>query len=285
MRPPKVRYIVRRRAGPFGFSSATGAWNAMPSWDPDIYERYKAYRDRPALDLLLQIPGDLNPGVVWDLGCGTGEQAALLARRHPAAQVFGLDSSQDMLAAARRRAEPVTWVQGDIGGFSSDRPVDLIFTNAALQWVGEHQRLFPRLAGQLAPGGVLACQMPLSFHEAWHLALRDLAEAPEWSSRLAQVRGTNPVAGAADYFDWLSPVCGAVDIWSTTYLHVLEGEDPVVDWMRGTGLRPYLDALPDPAEQAAFLDAYRARLAKAFPPRADGLTLFPFPRIFIVARR
>lgn len=257
----------------------------MPSWDPDQYERYKAYRDRPALDLLLQIPTDLAPKTIWDLGCGPGEQAALLARRHPAAQVFGLDSSSEMLAVARRRAEPVTWVQADIDRFAPDRPADLIFTNAALQWVGGHAALFPRLASHLAPGGVFACQMPLSFHEAWHLVLRDIAAEPAWSAKLAGVRGTTPVAGASDYFDWLSPICGEIDIWSTTYLHVLEGDDPVVEWMRGTGLRPYLDALPDPVEQAAFLDAYRARLAEFFPPRADGLTLFPFPRLFIVARR
>ena len=99
------------------------------------------------------------------------------------------------------------------------------------------------------------------------------------------MRGSTPVAGASDYFDWLSPICGEIDIWSTTYLHVLEGDDPVVEWMRGTGLRPYLDALSDSLEQAAFLDAYRARLAEILPSRADGLTLFPFPRLFIVARR
>lgn len=257
----------------------------MPSWDPDVYERYKAYRDRPALDLLLQIPGDVKPRVIWDLGCGTGEQAALLARRHAGAQVFGLDSSPDMLAAARRRAEPVTWIQGDIKAFAPDQPADLIFTNAALQWAEDHARLFPHLARQLTPGGVLACQMPLSFHQPWHVVLRELAATPDWQPRLGAIRGVIPVGTASDYFDWLSADCGEIDIWTTSYLHVLEGEDPVVDWMRGTSLRPYLDALPDPGEQAAFLGAYRARIAEVLPARADGLTLFPFPRIFIIARR
>ncbi len=257
----------------------------MPSWDPDVYERYKAYRDRPALDLLLQIPGDLEPRTIWDLGCGPGEQAALLARRHPGAKVYGLDSSPQMLEVARRRGEPVEWVQGDIDEFAPDQPADLIFTNAALQWVGGHDLLFPRLASCLAGEGVFACQMPMSFHEPWHVVLRELAETAAWKPRLGAVRSSTPVAPASAYFDWLSPVCGEIDIWSTTYLHVLEGDDPVVEWMSGTGLRPYLDALPEPGERAVFLDAYRQRVDEILPARADGLTLFPFPRLFIVARR
>ena len=257
----------------------------MPTWDPELYERYKSYRDRPALDLLLQIPADLAPRQIWDLGCGPGEQAALLALRHPKAQVYGLDSSPEMLTIARNRQERVDWVLGDLNGFEPDAPADLIYTNAALQWAPDHARLFPRLASFLAVDGVFACQMPMSFHESWHRVLRELAEEPAWKARLGDVRGATPVAAAADYFDWLSPICGEVDIWSTTYLHVLEGEDPVVEWMRGTGLRPYLDALPDPDEQAVFLQAYRQRVNAVVPARNDGLTLFPFPRLFIIARR
>jgi trans-aconitate 2-methyltransferase len=257
----------------------------MPTWDPELYERYKIYRDRPALDLLLQIPGDLAPRQIWDLGCGPGEQAALLALRHPEAEVHGLDSSPDMLEVARKRQERVDWVVGDLNSFAPQSPAYLIYTNAALQWAPDHERLFPRLANSLAPAGVFACQMPMTFHEPWHQVLRELAEEPAWKPRLGKVRGATPVAPAAAYFDWLSPICGEVDIWSTTYLHVLEGEDPVVEWMRGTGLRPYLDALPDAAEQAVFLEAYRQRVNTVVPTRSDGLTLFPFPRLFIIARR
>src|SRR5262245_5274758 len=144
----------------------------MPSWDPETYERYKAYRDRPALDLMVQVPADLAPREIWDLGCGTGEHAAVLAARHPQARVFGLDSSPEMLAAARRRSGRVEWVLGDAGAFAPEVAPDLIFTNAALQWVGGHAALFPRLAGRLARGGVLACQMPQSWDSAWHIALR-----------------------------------------------------------------------------------------------------------------
>jgi trans-aconitate 2-methyltransferase len=257
----------------------------MTSWDPAIYERYKTYRDRPALDLLLQIPGDLAPRRIWDLGCGTGEHAAVLAARHPAAQVSGLDSSPDMLAVARRRPAQVDWVLADVAGFAPEAPAELIFTNAALQWVPDHAALFPRLAATLAEGGVLACQMPQTWPSSWHVALRETAAEPAWAGRLATIRGVRPVAEPEAYYDWLAPICASVDIWSTTYLHVLEGEDPVVEWMMGTGLRPYLDALPEPEARAQFLDAYRRRLASVIPARSDGVTLFPFPRLFILARR
>jgi trans-aconitate 2-methyltransferase len=247
----------------------------MPSWDPSVYERYKIYRDRPALDLLLQIPADLEPR----------EHAAVLAARHPAARVRGLDSSPDMLDVARRRESRVQWMLGDAADFAPETPPDLIFTNAALHWLDDHARLFPRLANSLAEGGVLACQMPLSRTSDWRRVLRETAADPRWADRLRDLSGVQPVAGAEDYYGWLSPVCASVDIWSTTYLHVLEGEDPVVDWMMGAGLRPYLDALDDPKTRAAFLDAYRDRVAEVVPMRPDGTTLLPFPRLFILAKR
>ena len=257
----------------------------MPSWDPDIYERFKTYRDRPALDLLLQTPTDLQPRDIWDLGCGTGEHAAALAGRHPGARVHGLDSSPDMLARARKRPAAVDWVLGDIGDFAPVGAADLIFTNAALQWVDDHADLLPRLTSFLSEGGVFACQMPAAHSAAWHAAIRDLAGEPAWVARLGAIRGSLPLAQPEQYYDWLAPTCREIDIWTTTYLHVLEGEDPVVEWVRGTALRPYLDALEDPGERSAFLDAYRARVRAILPPRADGTTLLAFPRLFIVARR
>jgi trans-aconitate 2-methyltransferase len=255
------------------------------TWDPVLYERYKLYRERPALDLLLQIPRDLDPHEIWDLGCGTGEHAALLAARHQGAVVHGLDSSPEMLAEARRRRSTVDWVLGDIAGFQPPTPPDLIFTNAALQWVADPQALFPRLVQTLAPGGVFACQIPVNDGQVRHRVLRETADEGPWAARLAQVHSINPSFQPDEYYRWLAPLSASVDIWTTTYLHVLEGEDPVVEWMSGTGMRPFLQALTDPAERTAFVAAYSARVAQLFPRQADGTVLFPFPRLFIVARR
>ncbi len=256
----------------------------MPSWDPDVYERYKTYRDRPALDLMVQIPPrDFNE--IWDLGCGTGEHAALLAARHPEARVHGLDSSPDMLAAARRRAGAVDWVLGGVEAWTPEVAPDLLFSNAALQWLPDHGALFPRLAASLARGGVFACQMPMAFETQHHRILRETAEAGPWAALTASARLIRPTPSMDDYYGWLAPLCGEIDLWTATYLHALEGDDPVVEWMRGTALRPYLDVLTDPVLREAFLDAFRARIAAAFPPREDGVTLFPFPRLFMVATR
>lgn len=255
----------------------------MPSWDPALYERYKRYRDRPALDLMLQMPrgGDLKE--IWDLGCGTGEHAALLARRHPEAKVHGLDSSPQMIAECRKRSEAVDWVLGDLNSF--DAPADLIFTNAALQWAPDHGTLFPRLLNLLTPGGVFACQMPLAYESVHHGILRRTAATGPWAELLKNADAIRQMPTAADYHGWLAPLADSVDIWSTKYLHVLEGDDAVVDWMSGTALRPYFDVLGETPLKAAFLDAFRAEIAKQFPMQPDGTTLFPFERLFIVAQR
>ncbi len=257
----------------------------MPSWDPAIYDRYKAWRDRPALDLMVQIP-DRRYREIWDLGCGTGEHAALLALRHPMARVHGLDSSPDMLREAKNRQTDVEWVLSGVETFAPATAPDLIFTNAALQWLPDHATLIPHLAGLLAPGGVFACQMPMAYETEHHRILRETAGAGPWAHLTAHARRINPTPSLDAYFDGLSGVCGEVDLWTTTYLHPLEGDDPVVDWMRGTALRPYLDVLAGhEAMLEAFLDAFRARIGEAFPPRPDGITLFPFPRLCMVATR
>ena len=257
----------------------------MPAWDPDVYTLYRAYRERPALDLLTALPRDLAPREIWDLGCGLGEQAALLAARHPDATVHGLDSSPEMLERAKGLGASVDWILGDIAGFSPQRPVDLLFTNAALHWVDDHAALFPRLAQALAPRGVLACQMPVVADLAWRKSLGEVVAAGPWAARLALIDGVSPTQDERSYYDWLTPLCPEIDIWTTTYLHALHGQDPIVDWTMGTTLRPFLEALETDAQRAAFLEAWRERLALDYPRRTDGVTLFPFSRIFIIARR
>ncbi|HJV40732.1 methyltransferase domain-containing protein [Caulobacter sp.] len=256
----------------------------MASWDPDIYVLYRRYRERPAFDLLAALPEDLDPREIWDLGCGPGEQAAFLAARYPQARVRGLDSSPEMLSRARALPARVEWVQGDIEGFAPETPADLLFSNAALHWLDDHETLIPRLAGMLAPGGVLAVQIPVVEDLGWRASLTEIAETGPWAERLRGVVGVRAANAPEDYYAWLAPLCPEMDIWTTTYLHALRGEDPIVEWTMGTSLRPYLDALPDD-EKTPFLDAWRRRLAQDHPRRADGVTLFPFKRLFIVARR
>lgn len=255
-------------------------------WDPDQYARFEAERDRAALDLMLRLPDDLHPHDIWDLGCGPGQHAALLRRRHVDASVHGLDSSAAMLDRARALDPVVDWRQGDIAAWAPDRPSDLIFANASLHWIPDHAALFPRLASALAPGGVLAVQMPLGYATRHHALLREVAVRGAWADALAGVERMAPLLDPADYYALLARVCDPVDVWSTTYLHALTGEDAVLEWMRGTALRPYLTALADDLSlSTAFEDALGDALSRAFPMRPDGVTLLPFPRLFLVARR
>lgn len=253
----------------------------MPSWDPALYLRFDDHRYRPSLDLVGRLDGE-DPRRVWDLGCGTGDLTALLARRWPGAHVTGLDSSAAMLEQARRHDGP-DWILGDAATWDPGEPVDLIFSTAALHWVGDHERLFPRLLSFLSPGGVLAVQMPRNFDQPSHTLLHEVAGESRWAERLAHLITPPPVAEPSWYHDLLRPLTGSLDIWETVYLQALTGEDPVATWTRGTAARPYLDAL-DPTEGEAFFAEYAARIRIAYPASPDGVTLFPFRRLFVVAR-
>ena len=253
------------------------------TWQPERYLAFADQRTRPALDLLARVPL-AHPARVADLGCGPGNSTALLAQRWPEAAVIGVDSSPEMLAQARVSGVRATWIDADIGGWTPDRPLDLIYANAALQWLGEHAVLLPRLLGRLRADGVLAVQMPRNFEEPSHALLRETARSGPWADRLTGTLERPPVAAPAWYHDLLAPHAAALDIWETEYLHVLAGDDPVLSWTRGTALRPIMQVL-DAAQFAAFETAYAARLRAAYPRRIDGCTLFPFRRLFIVARR
>lgn len=256
------------------------------TWDPRQYSRFEAERDRAALDLLLRLPPDLDPGEIWDLGCGAGQHAALLKRRHPQARVHGLDSSEAMLDRARTLDADVDWRCDDIARWAPEAPVDLILANASLHWLPDHADLLRRLTAALAPGGVLAVQMPMAHETVHHVLLRAVAAEGPWASRLEEVTGIAPLLTPGACYGLLAEVCEPVDIWATTYLHALSGPDAVLEWMKGTALRPYLTMLEaEPPMRAAFLAALGARLDAVFPRRADGVTLLPFPRLFLVARR
>jgi trans-aconitate 2-methyltransferase len=252
------------------------------AWNPDQYLRYADARLRPAADLLMRVPLD-QPAQVFDLGCGAGNATRLLAGRWPAAHLTGVDDSPSMLAKAREAWPQAQWVQGDVGRWESPVPADLIYSNAALHWLPDHAQLLPRLMRMLKPGGVMALQMPRNFAAPSHTAIAKTVRSGPWNARLQHLLGPAPVAEPAAYFDMLQAHAAELDIWETEYLHVLEGRDPVKEWTKGTWLRRFLDAL-DAAEAARFEADYADRVRGAYPPRADGRTLFPFRRLFIVAR-
>ena len=260
---------------------------AATRWDPGQYQKFSDHRLRPALELLDRVPLR-SPRVIYDLGCGTGEVTRVIAERWPAARVYGLDSSAQMLQKAGSEPSGVRWIEGDVRTWRPDESPDLIYSNAALQWVGEHEQLFPRLFGLLGVGGCLAVQMPLSWDAPSHRLMRETLEnggpsgTPLGTPELARAVGRKWVADAAEYYDLLADLATSLDVWETEYLQVLEGEDPVLEWVKGTGLRPILNGLAD-AEREPFLAEYRRRLHAAYPARADGRTLYPFRRLFIVA--
>jgi len=252
-------------------------------WDPAAYARFAELRRRPADDLLTRVPL-ARAGRIVDLGCGDGGLAPVLAARWPGAAIVGVDASPAMLSAARERAAPgaaaLTWVEADIADWTPDGPVDLIVSNAVLHMLDGHDRLLPRLMDQLVPGGVLAVQMPRNFDRPSHALMRAVAAEGPWAGRLA-VR-TEPVARPEATYGMLAPHAARLDVWETDYLHVLDGPDAVFRWVEGTTLVPVRTAL-DAASLDAFATAYRRRLAEAYPPGADGRTLYAFRRQFIVA--
>jgi len=254
----------------------------MP-WDPTLYSAFAQPRLRPALDLMARIDAE-HPRGVYDLGCGTGNVTRILAERWHDATVNGVDSSPEMLAAASATPSRIRWVQSDVAQWKPERPADVLFSNAALQWLDGHDVLFPHLFAQLAPGGVLAVQMPHNHYAASHAVMADTVEAGPWATRLRPLARRFPVHDPDFYYDALSPLAASLDIWETEYLHVLEGDNPVVKWTMGTALRPLLDAL-DGAERQEFLAEYSRRIADCYPPHADGKTLFPFRRLFLVAKK
>jgi trans-aconitate 2-methyltransferase len=254
----------------------------MPSWDPSQYLKFADHRLRPALDLLARVP-QADHRTIWDLGCGAGNVTALLRERWPAAQITGLDNSPDMLKQART-IRGIDWVEGDVGTWTAPRPADLVFSNAVLHWLDGHARLFPHLLQQVARGGVLAVQMPRNFRAPSHVLLHETAAQGPWASTLVPLLRPEPVAAPETYYDWLMPHATHLDIWETEYRHVLQGENAVLEWTKGTAVRPLLERI-DPAQRADFLASYAAKLRAAYPRRADGMTLFAFRRLFIVAVR
>ncbi len=260
-----------------------------PIWDANLYLKFADARLRPALDLMgrLDPANGARPGhAIYDLGCGAGNISRILAERFPAAPIVGIDSSEEMLAKARGQTADrrVTFTTGDLAHFKPGLPPSILYSNAAYQWVEGHIDMFPGLLKLLPSGGQLAIQMPRNHEAPSHALMRQAAQAGPWRDKLAKVGGIRSVFEPGRYYDVLKPLCSDLDVWESIYQQVLTGKDPVAQYTAGTGLRPYMAVL-DEAERTGFYDTYAKLLAEAYPMRSDGITLFPFRRLFIVARR
>jgi trans-aconitate 2-methyltransferase len=253
----------------------------MPSWKPDQYLKFAAERTQPCRDLAARVAIQ-NPRRVIDLGCGPGNSTEVLAARWPNSELTGLDSSADMIAKARGVHPEWRWCAGDIAEWTNgEDSFDVVFSNAAMQLVPDHPGVFPRLLTRVTPGGALAVQMPGNHDAEAHRLMRAVAtrfpateNVREWFTH-----------GIDFYYDSVAPLAARVDLWSTEYIHVMEGPEDVVEWYKGTGMRPFLDALPTDTERERFPAGYLAAIREAYPTRDDGRVLFPFRRLFIVAYR
>jgi trans-aconitate 2-methyltransferase len=253
-------------------------------WSARQYLKFEDERTRPPRDLLAQVPLEA-PHRVIDLGCGPGNSTELLIARWPQAEVIGLDSSPDMLRQARERLPGRTFVEADLARWIPPEGTDLLFANAVFQWVPKHPLVLRRLLQTLPPGGVLAVQMPDNTAEPALALMSEVAAKGPWAGTLAlaaAARDDLPTPG--DYYDFLKPLAAHLDVWHTIYNHVMAGPEGIVEWFKGSGLRPFLSALAD-EQRAAFVAEYTAAIARAYPARNDGKVLLRFPRLFIVAVR
>ena len=256
----------------------------MSDWSPQQYLKFAGERTRPASDLLAQVPLAA-PRLIFDLGCGPGNSTELLVERFPGAEIIGLDNSPAMLAKARQSCRRAAFAEADLRYWMPEASPDLLYSNATFQWVPDHLAVLERLAAALPPGGVLAVQMPDNLDEPSHRHMQQVAELGPWAPKLAGAAAARDLLPPPlTYYDRLKPLFQRLDIWHTIYNHPLAGPGGIVEWLKSTGLRPYLNPL-EPEEQKAFLAAYQARLAEAYPAAADGTVLLRFPRLFIVGQR
>ena len=261
----------------------------MADWNPALYTRFEDERTRPARDLLARVALQ-SASLAVDLGCGPGNSTELLVERFPHAAFIGTDNSPSMLASARERLPEAQFPKvrfdlSDIATWQPGTPPDLIYANAALQWVPDHPTLLPRLLNALAPGGVLAIQMPDNRDEPTHRLMREVAAEPAWAQAIGDYsKLRTELLGLDGYYDLLAPLAGSIDIWRTAYQHPMASPKAIVEWVRSTGLRPFIDPLT-PDLRASYLAEYERRIGDAYPQRPDGRRLLAFPRLFIVATR
>ena len=250
-------------------------------WDPQQYLTFKAPRLQPAIDLLARIPLE-RPQSIVDLGCGPGNVTPLLRQRWPDAEIVGIDSSSEMLDQAREAMPDIQFEKLDVSDWNPDQKLDIIFSNAALQWISGHETLFPNIAAQVAADGVLAIQMPRNFEAPSHSTMLEVIREGPWRDLLEPVWVAVPTQTPTFYYNLLDPLARELQIWETEYIQILEGENPVAEYTKGTWLTRFLNTLEEPW-RSEFEAEYRTRIAAAYPPQSNGKTLFPFRRQFILA--
>ena len=254
----------------------------MPQWDADVYLRFANERTQPSIDLVGRIHVD-RPRTVIDLGCGPGNSTAVLRNRWPDAKISGLDSSAEMIRTARQSYPEIEWITADAGEWKADAPFDVVFSNALLHWLPNHEVLCRHLLGQVAKGGALAVQLPAHYDSPLHQEILEVSRDPAWNAKMEGARTALTREPPTLYYDALQDIASRIDLWETTYYHVVAGPEAVLEWFRGTGLRPFLEALASDEDRNRFEKMLLARYEKSYPRRANGKVLFPFKRIFFVA--
>jgi trans-aconitate 2-methyltransferase len=250
-------------------------------WNPKQYLKFEEERNRPVRDLLAMVPLT-DPQHIVDLGCGPGNSTELLAKQFPSASILGLDSSAEMLKTARERLPNVQFIQANIAEWDPPKSTNLIFANAVFQWIPNHLGVLKRLLSELEPASVLAMQVPDNLTEPSHALMRTVAGREQWKKYFSQHDKREEIPSPAEYYTLLRPLCQRLDIWHTYYQHPLKGPEAIVEMVKSTGLSPYLQQLPAEAQQS-FLDEYEAEIAKSYPCLVEGMVLFRFPRLFLVA--
>jgi len=256
----------------------------MPEWDAITYLQFANERTRPSLDLVQRI-GLPDPRRIIDLGCGPGNSTEVLRRRWPKAEVIGLDSSPKMIESARAAWPEHQWILADAAAWTAGEPFDLVFTNAMLQWLPDHARLLPWLFEQVAPGGALAAQLPAHYELPMHREIVEVSRDAAWDGRMHAASNALTKLPASFYYDTLQPLGARIDLWETIYYHEVPGPEALIEWFRGTGMRPFLEALSSDQERAQFETMLLKRYITSYPRRPSGLVLFPFRRLFFVAYR
>lgn len=252
------------------------------SWDPRQYLTFAGHRLRPVLDLLARIPAEA-PAFVVDLGCGAGNGTKILRQTWPNARMAAVDSSPEMLERARQESPDIEWAEGDIITWEPDTKVDVLFSNAAMHWLDNHETLFPTLLDHVKPNGYFAVQMPANFREPSHTMIEEVARDGPWRAAIEPLINEPPTKEPGFYYELLAPRVQELDIWKIQYQQVVEGDDPVAEFTKGTWLPQFLEPLEEPA-RSDFEAEYRRRLREAYPKQADGKTIFPFNRLFMVAK-